>query len=502
MSDYCREVAPNYMQRTDENFYAYLLHAGDDFEYERPKNKPQIDKNALEKIKSGESYQRRCPSNEDTWNTWSTEKQEFVKMRLKNGEIYVECEQGPLRSEPGLVGTWQQESSGGWRQIGIGLTFPLLNVSQDAADKSRCYVGQNYEEYGIRESWRIQYDTRRCLAWAPHRPGATHDWGYGGRNFPMSGENFGRYMPIRNGRGIGTERTCRCLLWDKNKKPYKSAFYTPEETAYLVESRASFYDLLDCELLYANDEIRELLSMPVADYMFDCQHQEYPACVFVHEDDMPSPERLFLAFGERCFEAMSYPSVTEFRPFNKVSQGIGKILDDESRCPFVDSEEVFPHLLDDFLIQFRIAKEYGSKKEEYIRWEEKGGIDRAVAIYSALSKWVKACGLSGKYYGDVHYGWILCLMTWDSLNHCYAESFDRHKEGNIEDYAHRAMLTFMAARAGILGDADKYCGKSDDVVFQVITRPELTKKAADNFFGDVIERYVLPNREKNKPKSE
>lgn len=498
MDDFCRDVAPKYMQQTDENCYAYLLTAGDDFEYERPQNRPQLTQEALDEIKNGECYQRKHPSNKETWNTWPEEKQESVRTHLERGGLYIECEPGPLRSEPGLVGVWQQQPSGGWRQIGIELNLKLLNITKDAADKSRGHVSQNYEEYGIRESWRIQNDTRRLLSWVMYRPGEMHVWDGCGRNFPLTSTGgIGRYMRIYGGRGVGTERTCRCFLWDKEHTPYKSAFYTPEETAYLTESRATFYDLLDCEVLYVNDEIMELLSIPVADYMFDCQHPEYPPCVYVHKNDMPSPEQLFRAFGERCFEVMSYPSVPEFRPFNKVSNAVGKVFDDESRCVFVDPEEVFPHLLDDFLIKFRIAKEYGSKKDEYIRWEEKGGLVRATCIYRAFARWVENCGLSGKYYGGVHYGWISCLMTRDSLNYCYEESFDRHEGGNIEDYAHRAMLTFLAARDGCLRDIDPFCTKSDDVVFQVINRPALNKRSTDDF-KYITEQYILPNRGKNK----
>ena len=499
MSDYCKEVAPEYMQRTDENFYAYLLTAGDDFEYERPQNRPQLTQQTLKEIENGKSYQRKRPSNDETWNTWSKEKQETVGAQLEKGGLYIECEPGPLRSEPGLVGIWQQQPSGGWRQIGIELSLPLLNISQEAADNSRNYVGQNYKKYGIREAWRIHSDTRRFLSWVMYRPGEMHVWSGRGRSFPLtSPSGIGRYMRIYGGCGVGSERTCRCFLWDKKQSPYKSAFYTPEETAYLVESRASFYDLLDCDILYANDEIRELLNVPVADYMFDCQHAEYPPCVYVHENDMPSPEQLFRAFGERCFEAMSYPSVPEFRPFNKVSNVLGKLLDDESRCPYVDPEEIFPHLLDDFLIKFRIAKEYGSKRDEYIRWEEKGGLDKATGIYVRLKKWVRMCGLSGKYYNDVHYGWVMSLMTDENLHLCYNESFDRYKDGDVEDYADRAMLTFLAARDGLLGDTDQFCNRSDDVVFQIINRPVLTKTSGKEL-EYIVDHYVLPTREKKKP---
>lgn len=499
MDKYFIELAEKNMQRTDRNFYSYLLHADDGFEYERPENKPQLGRKALEEIEEGKNIHCKHPSKEETLSSWSDAKKEYVKSEMdENDGFYIDCKPGPLRSEPGLVGIWQQEKNGGWRQIGLQLDYSLLHIYKSAADKSRCYVGQNYKEYGVKESWRIQSDTMRCLHWTMKHPSPRN---YRKKVFPVTTNHSPgthRYMVIYEGYGIGTSRTCRCFLW--NGKPFKSAYYTPEETAYLVESRATFYDLLDCDIIYADDETRALLNMPVADYMFDKQHQEYPPCINVHNVDMPSPEQLFRAFGERCFEVMSYPSVPEFHPFNKVSPVIGTLLDDESRCPYVDPEEIFPHLLDDFLIMFRIAKEYGSKKDEYIRWEEKGGLDRAVAIYAKLKKWVNLCGFSGKYYGYTHYGWVLSFFDKENIINCYTESFDRYKDGDVEDYAHRAMLTFMAARDGLLGDTDEFCLRSSDIIFQVINRPMLDEKNSGIDIARIIKKYVLTKRGENKSK--
>lgn len=520
----------------DNDHYTYLLHAGDEFKYYREENRPVLDRAALKEINESASYKKVHPTNDETWNSWTEEKREQVKAKLtENDGIYIECVPGPLRSEPGLVGIWVQEPSGGWRQTGIELLPCQLGLSEDAyvstmyrsdgiwrkgviewrqTDIKRTprrfepgekvnttnihYIKANIKEYGIEKAYRNETAAARIRTWTRKHPRVNNR----DRAFPITdAENVHmtwRYMTCPGDAGLGTERTCRCLVW--NKKPYKSAFYTPEETAYLVNTRATFNDLLDCSIVYADDETRRLLDIPVVDYMFMLQHPEYPNTVGVKKGEMPSPEWLYRAFGERLFEVMSYKMVPVFCPFNAVASNNllyeWHVLDDDSRFVYTDVEKVFPHLLNDFFIAYRIAKEYGSKKDEYVRWEEKGGLKRAAAIYQRLSEWVDLCGFSAKYYGYVHYGWVMCLMDLDGINRCYGESHAVYEDGDIEEYAHLAMSSFLIARFGSSDNMEDHVSASVDAIFQVINRPALGADSGVDW-KYVVNEFVLPNREKN-----
>lgn len=308
------------------------------------------------------------------------------------------CEPGPLRAEPGLVGIWKQEGEREWRQLGLTLhedwIFRVTKEPQFLASPKK----------GRKKSHKTPWD-----AWCYH--------------FDI----MDRWAMLQ----IGTARTCRYLIWQSSDRNdhYKSAFYSREELEYLSESRATFNDLLDCSLLYAADEIRPLLDMPVVDYMFLMQHPEYLSYRY-------TPEQLTESFYKQAFKAMS----TNVHKFNVVFP-IGcrqtwyvegrdvtnlynpRATDLNMLIGFYDAMFYFREcLLIDYLTAFRLLEEHGLNAKEFVKFDKKGEVDKVIKYYKRLEEWIDLYGVTPLYDDDITFTshmWIITLMDREGLNYVY-----------------------------------------------------------------------------------
>ena len=420
-----------------------LEFAGDDFGYEmeevfdRFENPEETLRKRAERKKEldelAKSYVRKRLTNKEAIAYWKeTGKWDEIKDRLWTGKEATDkdpdawkkpwkwttvCEPGPLRAEPGLVGVWKQEGEHEWRQIGLN---PHAEWIFQIDKRAKCIVsGKKHYKEELANWGKLQHfaSVERC--WA---------------------------------HSIGTARTCRYLIWmskDLNDH-YKSAFYSREELEYLSSTRLSFNDLLDCSLLYATDDIRAFLDMPVTDYMYVMQCHDY--CGGWHS----SPEKLTEMFYELAHKAMStniykfpvvFPINCRSYSYDEVANSALKVgqyidLNNPDYGMLYSSMPALlyfrEYLLLDYLTEFRILKEHGPWTRAFTDFDNAGKVDEVIRYYKRLEEWVDLYGTTPLYDSDrdLSHMWMITLMDKDGLAYIY--NMCKHQGFTLEgacDYA-------------------------------------------------------------------